>query len=761
MATIHNLGFPRIGKQRELKTTVEQFWANKISIDELTERSAKLQHTLLSLQNQSGLDWIPVGDFSLYDHVLDTSFLLGNIPPRFLTDIEQRQDQYFRVARGRCRQAAPAQAGEMTKWFDTNYHYIVPEFSANTRFSLHPETLLEQIRTAKSAGIPFKPVLLGPLSYLWLGKSHHFNKLELLEQLIPIYSQLFGRLEAAGADWIQLDEPILALDLDKHWQQAFRQTYTALGYGRLKILLTTYFGPLQENLDVIRDLPVHGLHFDAIRAGTETDIIIDTLDTSQVVSVGIIDGRNIWQADLNGLLDRVEPLYQHLGERLWLAPSCSLLHIPLTLESETHLNPELKSWLAFAQQKLESLHTIKQALTRGRSAVETDLAENRHAIKSRGLSTEVNNKAVKEKLETITPGLLQRNSPYSERAKQQKTGLKLPLFPTTTIGSFPQTPDIRKARKRYRDGNSSLAEYHLELENQIRIAIAEQQACGLDVLVHGEVERNDMVEYFGELLTGFALTEHGWVQSYGSRCVKPPIIYGDVSRPNAMTVSWSRYAQSLTDKPVKGILTGPVTMLQWSFVRDDQPRDITTQQIALALREEVNALESAGIPIIQVDEPALREGLPLRKRERNEYLNWAVNCFKLCTSGVNDATQIHTHMCYSKFNDIMESIAALDADVITIETSRSNMKLLDAFDAFSYPNEIGPGVYDIHSPNTPNSADIVKLIGKAAQKIPPERLWINPDCGLKTRSWEEVRPALQNMIHAAQILRAEHTRRGV
>jgi 5-methyltetrahydropteroyltriglutamate--homocysteine methyltransferase len=683
--------------------------------------------------------------------------MLGNIPPRFQQGQANNElDQYFRMARGRAPTGEPTFACEMTKWFDTNYHYIVPELAADTDFHLASTQLLDQVKEAKAAGFNPKPVLLGPLSYLWLGKvkGQDFDKLELLHRLLPVYTEILQYLAALGVEWVQVDEPILVLDLPLAWQNAFESVYNQLQTRNLNVLLATYFGELRDNLRLACSLPVAGLHLDAVRGQAETARVLDNLPPYKVLSLGVVDGRNLWKTDLNKVLAWLEPIHQRLGERLWLAPACSLLHVPLDLGLEATLDTELKNWLAFAVQKLDELRILSQALTQGRGSVRTALEANHAAIESRQTSTRVHNPAVAERMAGITPALLQRASAYPERAKAQQQRFDLPPYPTTTIGSFPQTPEIRKARRDFKAGELDAVSYHTAMQAEIRYAVEVQEQLGLDVPVHGEAERNDMVEYFGEQLAGYAFTRLGWVQSYGSRCVKPPIIYGDVSRPVAMTVEWSAYAQSLTAKPMKGMLTGPVTMLQWSFVRDDQPRRDTAFQIALALRDEILDLEAAGIGIIQVDEPAFREGLPLRKTEWKTYLQWAVEAFRLSVAGVRDDTQIHTHMCYSEFNDIMPEIAAMDADVITIETSRSDMELLEAFSEFAYPNEIGPGVYDIHSPNIPTVDSMVRMMRKASQDIPAQRLWVNPDCGLKTRQWAEVLPALANMVEAAKVLRS-------
>ncbi|RQS65696.1 5-methyltetrahydropteroyltriglutamate--homocysteine S-methyltransferase [Burkholderia sp. Bp8963] len=762
MVTTHNLGFPRIGAKRELKFGLERYWKGESSRDELQALGVQLRAR--HWDHQKDLDLAPVGDFAFYDQVLDMSFTLGNLPKRVQDFHGDPLDNYFRVARGRSAQSAEEHAaccggvaaGEMTKWYDTNYHYIVPEFHADTNFSLNPSRLLQQLAEAQARGVNAKPVIIGPVTYLWLGKAKDdSDRLALLPKLLPVYGALLDTLTAQGVEWVQIDEPALVTELDAAWQDAFRTAYEALETRRIKLLLATYFGQLQDNLALVRSLRVDGLHIDAINARGEVDALARELGGDQVLSVGAINGRNIWKTDLGAALDWLEPLAKQLGERLWLAPSCSLLHVPVDLASEERLDAEIRSWLAFALQKLDELKVLATALNQGRDAVADALAANAAAIRSRRASPRVNNPAVKAAVGRITAALGQRQSPYGMRAPKQSARLNLPAFPTTTIGSFPQTADIRQARSQFKAGALDEAGYHGAMRAEIERSVREQEALGLDVLVHGEAERNDMVEYFGEQLDGYAFSQFGWVQSYGSRCVKPPILFGDISRPNAMTVEWITYAQSLTNKPMKGMLTGPVTILNWSFVRDDQPRSVSCYQLALAIRAEVLDLEKAGVRVIQIDEAALREGLPLRRAQWGEYLKWAVESFRITANGVQDDTQIHTHMCYSEFNDIIASIADMDADVITIETSRSDMELLDAFDNFKYPNEIGPGVYDIHSPNIPTQEHIVGLMKKASGRIPAERLWVNPDCGLKTRQWAEVIPALTNMVSAAKALRSQ------
>jgi 5-methyltetrahydropteroyltriglutamate--homocysteine methyltransferase len=764
MTRTHNLGFPRIGAKRELKFALESYWKGQSTRDELHALGAQLRqrHWI----HQTDLDLAPVGDFAYYDQVLDMSFLLGNLPERVRGFHGDTLDNYFRVARGRsaagtgtggddhacCGDVA---AGEMTKWFDTNYHYIVPEFSAATEFKLDASRLLAQLAEARAQGVKAKPVIIGPLTYLWLGKAKDdSDKLALLTRLLPVYAELLNTLAAAGVEWVQIDEPVLVTELAPDWDHAFREAYHHLKACRMKLLLASYFGPLQHNTYLVANLPVAGLHIDAVNGRADLLTLLGMLPAHKVLSLGVIDGRNIWKTDLAAVLDWLEPIAGQLGDRLWIAPSCSLLHVPVDLASEQKLDPEIKSWLAYALQKLEELRVLATALNQGRDAVAAALAANQAAIAARRASPRVHNPRVKAALSRLDPRLGQRKSAYEKRAPKQAALLKLPAYPTTTIGSFPQTAEVRHARGEFKAGRLDEAGYQAAMRAEITRSVREQEALGLDVLVHGEAERNDMVEYFGEQLDGYAFSQFGWVQSYGSRCVKPPILFGDISRPKAMTVAWTTYAASLSRKPMKGMLTGPVTLLNWSFVRDDQPRSVSCRQLALAIREEVLDLEKAGVRVIQIDEAALREGLPLRKSQWQAYLDWAVEAFRITANGVADETQIHTHMCYSEFNDIIASIAEMDADVITIETSRSAMELLDAFDHFNYPNQIGPGVYDIHSPNIPTQAHIVQLMKKAAQRIPAERLWVNPDCGLKTRQWNEVLPALTNMVAAARSLRA-------
>lgn len=749
-----NLGFPRIGANRELKRTLEAYWSGEISGEKLKSIGADLRLRHWRLQKETGIDIIPSNDFSFYDQVLDLTAMLGAVPPRFnyqggAVDL----DLYFAMARGN-QQAA---AMEMTKWFDTNYHYIVPEFYEGQSFAFTSRKIVDEFIEARDNGIHTRPVLLGPVSYIALGKKKDdgLDDLDLLRAILPVYAQILGALKGAGADWVQIDEPILALDLTDDQRQALQEAYGALRGAGLKILLATYFEGLNGNAHLAASLPVDGLHLDLVRAPDQLDDVLGLLPHSRLLSLGVVDGRNIWRNDLRRSFALVErAMAVRGGERLQIAPSCSLLHVPVDLTGEDKLDDELKSWLAFAVQKLQEVSQLSIAARSGLSAIGKALSAADVALLSRTQSPRIHNDVVKARQRAVTEQDLQRVSPFTARKEAQSRKLRLPDYPTTTIGSFPQTKEVRQARAAFRRGDLDRNGYDDFLRQETEKAIRFQEELGIDVLVHGEFERNDMVEYFGEQLDGFTFTARGWVQSYGSRCVKPPVIFGDVARPRAMTVGWSSFAQSLTDKPMKGMLTGPVTILQWSFVRDDQPRSRTCQQIALAIRDEVRDLEAAGIPVIQIDEPALREGLPLRRQAWADYLRWAVDCFRLAACGVSDETQIHTHMCYSEFNDIMPSIAAMDADVISIETSRSDMELLEAFTDFAYPNDIGPGIYDIHSPRNPGRDAMQKLIDKAGERLRPAQIWVNPDCGLKTRRWEEVKPALAAMVDVARQARS-------
>ncbi len=761
MAVAHNLGFPRIGADRELKKALEAYWKGELDEQGLRQVGGQLRAQHWQAQADAGIQLLPVGDFAWYDHVLTHSLMFGVVPQRFRpADGLPTLETLFAMARGVTNSCCGGQAQEMTKWFDTNYHYLVPEFSVDQRFQLSWSQLFEEVEEAQALGHAIKPVLVGPLTYLWLGKlkgedAERFDKLELLERLLPVYGEVLDRLAAQGVEWVQIDEPILALDLPQDWKNAFERAYNLLQRAPLKKLVATYFGGLEDNLSLAAALPVDGLHIDLVRAPEQYPLILDWLPTYKVLSLGLVNGRNVWRCDLDKALEVARHAAERLGDRLWLAPSCSLLHSPVDLEREDRLDHELKGWLAFAVQKCAEVATLARAINEPTNEdVVVELARSRAVQAARQHSPRIHKPQVQARLSAIQPQDSQRTSVFAARIEQQRARLDLPAFPTTTIGSFPQTPAIRLARQAYKQGRLSLGDYTEAMQAEIRHAVAVQEQIGLDVLVHGEAERNDMVEYFAEQLDGYAFTRFGWVQSYGSRCVKPAVIYGDLSRPQPMTVDWIRYAQQQTDRVMKGMLTGPVTMLMWSFAREDVSREVQARQLALAIRDEVCDLEAAGIRIIQIDEAAFREGLPLRRAQWQHYLDWAVEAFRLCASGVRDETQIHTHMCYSEFNDVIESIAAMDADVITIETSRSQMELLEAFRAFDYPNDIGPGVYDIHSPRVPDTAEMVQLLEKAAECIPAERLWVNPDCGLKTRAWPETEAALVNMVAAARQLRA-------
>lgn len=747
----HTLGFPRVGLRRELKKAQESYWAGNSSQEELLAVGRELRARHWQQQKQAGVDLLPVGDFAWYDHVLTTSLMLGNVPARHQNkEGSVDLDTLFRLGRGRAPTGEPAAAAEMTKWFNTNYHYMVPEFTKGQQFRLSWTQILEEVDEALALGHKVKPVLLGPVTYLWLGKvkGEQFDRLSLLKDILPVYQQVLAELAKRNIEWVQIDEPALVLELPQEWLNAFKPAYEAL-QGQTRLLLTTYFESAGTNIDTIRALPVQGLHVDLVHGKDDIAELNAKIPADWLLSVGVINGRNVWRADLSSWFERLQPLVAQ-RQQLWIGSSCSLLHSPIDLSTETRLDEEVKSWFAFALQKCAELALLSAALNNNNpQSLEAWSAP----IRARSKSSRVHNAAVGKRLAEITAKDSQRHSSYVARAEAQRKRFQLPAWPTTTIGSFPQTTEIRGLRLDFKQGRLDGSHYRTGIAEHIKQAIVEQERLGLDVLVHGEAERNDMVEYFGENLDGFAFTQNGWVQSYGSRCVKPPVIIGDVSRPQAITVEWAKYAQSLTDKPVKGMLTGPVTILCWSFPREDVSRETIAKQIALALRDEVEDLEKAGIGIIQIDEPALREGLPLRQSDWAAYLKWAVDAFRLNAAVAQDDTQIHTHMCYCEFNDIMDSIAALDADVITIETSRSDMELLESFEEFEYPNEIGPGVYDIHSPNVPSVEWMEALLLKAAKRIPTERLWVNPDCGLKTRGWPETRQALANMVKAAQNLR--------
>jgi 5-methyltetrahydropteroyltriglutamate--homocysteine methyltransferase len=764
---IHNLGYPRMGAHRQLKKSLESYWRGVESEDNLRQTASEIRHANWLRQKEAGIDLIPAGDFSFYDHVLDTAALVGAVPERFGwkgPDVDPAT--YFAMARGKAagnaetgaaganRDPAGVHAMEMTKWFDTNYHYIVPEFRQGQKFALSSRKVVEESHEALALGIQTKPVFLGPCTFLKLGKIHGkaFDRSQLLSGLIEVYAEALRLLVNAKVEWVQFDEPVFALDLTPAERDQLLRTYASLteAVPELKFIVANYFNDLGQNLPTFAQLPVHGLHIDVARSERELEELMGRLGPERILSLGLVHGRDIWRNDYARSLGIIRKAVSQRGEeRVWIAPSCSLLHVPFSLRFEQKLNPEIKSWLAFAEEKLVELSELRQAYE-GRQDL---VARNRDLHEARIHSRQIHLPEVKKRIAAVVESDLKRKSSYAVRREAQSEHLQLPDLPTTTIGSFPQTEEVRAARAHYRKGKITEADYQTFLESETARVIRWQDEIGLDVLVHGEYERTDMVEYFGEQLRGFVFTENGWVQSYGSRCVKPPILFGDVERSKPMTVGWSRFAQAQTSKPMKGMLTGPITILQWSFVRDDQSRAETARQIALAIRDEVQDLEAAGISVIQVDEPALREGLPLRRADWDEYLLWSVNAFRLATAGVADRTQIHTHMCYCEFNDIIEAIAALDADVISIESSRSEMELLEAFQTFKYPSEVGPGVYDIHSPRVPSVAEMRSLLEKALQVLPRRQVWVNPDCGLKTRGWPEVEKSLVNMVAAARLIR--------
>ncbi|MFN5539569.1 MAG: 5-methyltetrahydropteroyltriglutamate--homocysteine S-methyltransferase [Candidatus Melainabacteria bacterium] len=764
MVLSNNLGFPRIGANREFKFATEKFWKSDISEQELLKQLADLRAQNWKLQKDKGIDLIPSNDFTYYDQVLDACCLFGAIPERYSklnTQDKVSLELYYSMARGNTK--ADLTAMEMTKWFDTNYHYIVPEFTKSQEFKIQSDKIFAEFEEAKKLGIITKPVLIGPVTFLSLGKekTDDFSRFDLLEKLIPVYAEVLSKLSDLGAEWIQIDEPCLVMDLSPEQKDAYKKSNELLPKAlpasfKSKLLLATYFEGIEKNIDLINSF-WSGLHVDLVRNPEQLDLVISKIPQGKYTSIGLIDGRNIWKNDLSKSIETAQKVLSKIDSNyLIISPSCSLIHSPVDLAGETKLNPEIKNWMSYAVQKLDEVQAIKDSLNgKASPATEQYIAENKKANESRTKSALVHIQPVKERSSQVTEKDTQRNSQFEQRKVQQQKLLKLPLFPTTTIGSFPQTAEVRSARAKFKKGEISPSEYDTFIRKGITEAIKLQEEIEMDVLVHGEFERNDMVEYFGEYLTGFTTSQNGWVQSYGTRCVKPPVIYGDVSRISAMTVEYTSFAQSLTPKPVKGMLTGPVTILQWSFVRDDQPRSETAKQIALAILDEVIDLEKAGIKVIQIDEPAFREGLPLRNEDKPKYLKWATEVFRLSSSNVNDDTQIHTHMCYSEFNDIISNIADMDADVITIETSRSQMELLEAFEKFDYPNQIGPGVYDIHSPRVPTKQEMENLLEKAGRVLPKDNIWVNPDCGLKTRAWEEVKPSLVNMIQAAKELRKQ------
>ncbi len=755
-------GYPRIGAKRELKQATEAYWSGQRTQAELLETARSLRAANWTLQRDAGIDLIPSNDFSLYDQVLDTIALVGAVPERYGWDgsADVDLDTYFAMARGRQGDGVDVTAMEMTKWFDTNYHYIVPELERGTTFKLSSRKPFDSYQGAKELGIETKPVLIGPLTFLLQGKcaSEEFDRLELLDSLVDVYAEVLAELGRLGAEWVQIDEPVLVEDRTAAELEALERAYKRLGEveGAPQILINTYFDHVGEAFPVLARLPVAGVGLDFLRGGENRELVSrHGWPEGKALFAGVVSGRNVWINDLGRSLELLRDLQQATGGEVVVSTSCSLQHTPIDKRNEPRLDDEVLSWMSFAVQKLDEVATLARAMNEGEKAVGDAFEENRGALKDRQESPRTRNPAVRDRLAKVTDTDARRQNAFATRREAQHQRLGLPLFPTTTIGSFPQTAEIRQARMRLRNGEIDEAAYlelmHGEIERVIRL----QEEIGLDVLVHGEPERNDMVQYFAEQMDGYVFTENAWVQSYGSRYVRPPILFGDVSRPNAMTVDWIKYAQSLTDSPVKGMLTGPVTMLMWSFVRDDQPRSDTCNQLALAIRDEVSDLEAAGVDIIQVDEPAIREGLPLRSDRWDEYLDWAVLTFRLSTSSVRDETQIQTHMCYSEFGDIMRQIQQMDADVLLIEAARSKMELLEDWKRTGYENEIGPGLYDIHSPRIPSVEEMAELLRLAAQVLEPEQLWVDPDCGLKTRRYEEVEPSLKNMVAAAKQLREE------
>jgi 5-methyltetrahydropteroyltriglutamate--homocysteine methyltransferase len=753
----HICGFPRIGAARELKRALEAYWRGSIALEELTATGNALKERHWAAQKAAGLSYVTTGDFSYYDHVLDTAFMLGCIPDRFRNDAAACEDTLFRMARGDASRNIPAM--EMTKWFNTNYHYIVPEFPAGQLIRRQNHCVTDDTRRALALGYAPKPVLLGPVTFLSLVKGAEGHSCwDRLEDVCAVYREVLSELDPL-CDIIQIDEPILCADMTPEARAAFPRAYELLNgtLGHAGIMLATYFDALDDNLDLALASGCAALHVDLVRGTSSLEGLLVRLPGHMKLSAGIVEGRNIWKTDYEKALSTLNRIADRLGaDRLLVGSSCSLLHVPVDLEGETELDPELRSWMAFAVQKCREISELAFLVQESGGTVSSEgailLETNSAAIRSRRVSGRVHSPAVAARCAAITPAMLERNTPHAQRRVAQQW-LNLPPFPTTTIGSYPQTPEIRTARSQFKKGHMRPEAYEEFIRNEIAAVVRQQEELGLDVLVHGEPERNDMVEYFGQQMDGFCFTRNGWVQSYGSRCVKPPVIYGDVSRPAPMTVQWIQYAASLTEKPMKGMLTGPVTILCWSFVRDDMDRADVCRQLALAVRDEVADLEAAGIRIIQIDEAAFSEGMPVKQRDGQTYLDWAAENFRLATCCVEDATQIHTHMCYSEFNSIISAIAAMDADVISIESSRSGMELLEAFRTFEYPNEIGPGVYDIHSPRVPDEQEMVSLLERALAFIPADRLWVNPDCGLKTRGWPETLASLRNMVAAAQTMR--------
>lgn len=758
------LGFPRIGLNRELKKAVESYWKQNSTLQDLKNTASQIKEKNWQSQKDSQITYIPSNDFSFYDQIVDNIALFGAVPARFNhkfgSNIEL--DTIFAMSRGVQKNGVDITAMEMTKWFDTNYHYIVAELEENQQFTLSTTKIFDDFLEAKKIGIHTRPVILGPITFLMLAKTNSdFNRFDLLSNLLLAYQQLFIKLQEIGVTDLQIDEPFLVTDLNSDAINAYLNSYPQIRKfaGKIKLHLATYFEGLNENTALAFDLETDSVHIDLVRAPDQLDNCLNLIKDHQIISLGVVDGRNIWINNIENSISIVKKAIAKLGkERVVVAPSCQLLHVPVDLSVEHNLSGEIKSWLAFAMQKIEeitAIATLADDSTATDNNAKAILLKNQQSFELRKKSPLIHNQAVKERVANISDSTTKRNSNFTERKKVQLNHIQLPILPTTTIGSFPQTKEVRKFRADYKIGKISNDEYQAFIEQEIVKTVRFQEEIDLDVLVHGEFERNDMVEYFGEQLAGFCFTQNGWVQSYGSRCVKPPVIYGDVHRPKQMTVKWAKFAQGLTKKIMKGMLTGPITILQWSFVRDDQARKDTAMQIAFAIRDEVKDLEDAGIKIIQIDEAALREGLPIRNAQKKDYLKWAVDAFKISSAIVNDATQIHTHMCYSEFNDIIDAIAEMDADVISIETSRSRMELLNAFINFKYPNEIGPGVYDIHSPRVPTQQEVEQLLDKALSVLNVEQVWVNPDCGLKTRDWPETKTALQIMVNATKQLRAK------
>ena len=749
MITTATIGYPRIGPKRELKKVLESYWKGDVDENELQKTAKELRKNVWTVQKDNGIDLITSNDFSFYDQILDMICLLGAVPKRYKwsgNNVDLKT--YFAMARGSQTKDLDVGALEMTKWFDTNYHYLVPELEKDQTFKISSNKPFDEYEEAKSFGFETKPVLIGPITFLLLSKSvDGSNTIELLDKVLPVYLEIIKKLNEIGANWIQIDEPIFVKDLDQNIISKIKNTLNKIksAAGNSKILLATYFESIDQKIkEEIFNSNIDCVHLDLVRGKKNFEYI---KNSNKNLSLGVVNGRNIWKSDLTKIIEQLKTIENDII----ISSSCPLLHTPYDLDLETKVPEDIKRWLAFSKQKLQELNTLKENINNGKE--KEKLALNKSDIQDRIQSELIHDEAVKLRIKTINDQVLNRLSKYEERAKIQKDIFNLPLYPTTTIGSFPQTKDVRQARAKNRKGELSNQDYEKFLEDKTIETIRQQEDLGIDVIVHGEFERNDMVEYFGENLKGFTFTSSGFVQSYGSRCVKPPIIFGDVSRPNPMTVRWSKFAQEQTSSIVKGMLTGPITILQWSFVRDDQPRQTTAEQIAFAIRDEVADLEKNGIRMIQIDEPALREGLPLKRSDWASYLKWSVNAFKISSAVAKDETQIHTHMCYAEFEDIIDSIAALDADVISIETSRSRMELLKTFEQFKYPNEIGPGVYDIHSPRVPKKSEMIELIKKASKQIDPKRLWVNPDCGLKTRGWPETIDALKEMVAAAKELR--------